>query len=286
MELLANGTKALHEGWHDFYQVPIVHQRSIRDLNLGAHAVSVHKAPSATGHSVDFYAQLPQANELFVSFHGSVNPIKRTYPAFWRIESMQHRVPAMLSIADPTLQLHSELWLSWYAGGPGWDPMDEIVSVVEQARAHVGAQHVAFLGGSGGGFASLRAAARFPGSLAFPQDPQTHVGRYVPRHRDSYFRMCWPGHDQDVVMAAEPERFDLTHLYATRRPEVFVYYRQSLDDPFHLRNHARPFMDAMGNHERATFVLEHGERPGHGKITPAEFDRHFDLATQWWREMR
>ncbi|UQN28084.1 hypothetical protein [Brachybacterium kimchii] len=288
-----NKTTGLHETRHPKYKVPVVHQEDLDALRFEGYPLAIHTVPAADVPSVDFYAKLEPSDELYVSLHGAVDPGPARYPHFRRVESMRDRVSAFLSIADPTLELseREDFGIGWYTGGPGWDPMDAVESIVRQALAAVGAKYVMFIGSSAGGFASLRASVRFPASIAFVQDPQTDVGAYYSGHRNRLFECCWPQWEQDAALVAHPDRFDLRHLFATRDPQNFVYYRQSNGDEWHSRNHAKPFQEALksctGTRDgRFVFVFEDGEREGHGKITAAEFDRHFDAAQGFWREAR
>lgn len=281
-----NTVTGLEESWHDYFKIPVVHQASLKAIRLDPHPAAIHSVPIAGWKSLDFYAQLASSEELFVSLHGAASGTPR-YPQFRRVMSMKDRVTSLLSFADPTLTFAEDekFTIGWYTGGPEWDPLADIVDVVRAAQRQTGADHVMFLGASAGGHAALRAAANFPGSLAFVTDPQTDVGSYYSGHRDRLFATCWPGQDQKAVLTSHPERFDMKSVYRSN-PENFVYYRQSTRDEWHERVHARPFEESVAGWDRYRFVFEPGERDGHGAITAGEFDRHFGLAAAWWRTVR
>lgn len=287
-----NAQTGLEESWHDRFNIPEVHQKGLEGIRFDPHPVAIHKVPIDEVPSLDYYVKLAPAEELYVSLQGAVTPGKVRYPSFWRVMSMRHRVPAFMAIADPTLQLSDDeaFGLAWYTGGPGWDPMPQLARIVQQAMDHVGAKRVMFLGGSGGGFASLRLATLFPGSMAFAQDPQTAVIDYSPVHQNRLMRAAWNGADREAVIAEHPDRFDVRHVYSTQEPANFVYYRQSTSDS-HMRTHCEPFIEAVTETDamragRIRFAIEAGEREGHGAITEAEFDRHFNAAVSWWRAVR
>lgn len=287
--LTINPRTGLREGWNDYFGVPEVHQLRLDDVQFGESEAAIHNVPIARGRSIDFYANLAPADELYVSLHGAIPVGKLRYPTFWRIKSLTELAPSFLAFADPTLQLSdkAEFGLGWYIGGTGWDPLDQIGELVRQAMEHTGATRVMFLGGSGGGFAALRIATRFPGSIAFVQDPQTAVAAYHIGHQKRLVEAGWPGQPLPKVLAQYPERFDLLHLYRQTDPANYIYYRQSAIDT-HVEKHYEPFMaavaDTMGMREgRFRFILEYGETPGHGKITNAEFAQHFHEAVRWWR---
>lgn len=287
-----NTQTGLEESWHEHFKIPFVYQSGLDRIRLDSQPVAIHTVPLTMVPSLDFYAQLAPANELFVSLHGAATGAVR-YPQFRRVESLRDRTDALLSFADPTLQFSddSDFTLGWYSGGPDWDPLKDIAKIVREAQKETGAEWIVFVGSSAGGHAAMRIATEFPRSLAFVADPQSDVGSYYSGHRNRLFDICWPAWDQKDALAAHPERFNLHHLYKGRDPENFIYYRQSLGDEWHARVHARPFEEALATTTgagagRYSFVYEQGEREGHGKITAAEFDRNLESALYWWRESR
>lgn len=172
--------------------------------------------------------------------------------------------------------------------------MPLILRAVRRAQGKTGAKHVAFLGGSGGGFAALRASAMVPGSMAFVQEPQTNIAAYYPSVVDRYFNTVWPNWDYTELLKAFPERFGMVRHYTDRQPDNFVYYVQSRGAPRHLEKHYMPFAEAHGASKRSgsnrlhnrVFVLYEGDKPGHGKITAREFDHYYADAMKGWRAFR
>lgn len=274
------------------YGVPRIDhgEKLAEDLNGEA----IHTLRVANGHTLDWYGKLAPAPELYVSLQGAVPGGKERYPRFQRVASMRDRVPAFIAISDPTFQLNDdeEMRIGWYAGGASWDPIPEIADLVRQIMERIGAENVGFIGGSAGGHGALRISPRFPRSLALVTDPQTNVMRYTRPHRAKYFDSSWPGEGSDRVFATDPHRFDMCRLYADTAPNNFVFYRQSIHDTFHVREHANPFKDAFemegdtSTDGRRHFMFEEGIKPGHGNITAEEFDRVFTDAVSFWRERR
>lgn len=288
-----NVQTGLRESRHEKFKIPVVHQTALSGLCFDGYPLAIHTVPVDNVLSLDFYAKLAPSDVLYVNLHGAMQPGPARYPHFQRVESMRDRVQAFLSVADPTLQLgeRQDFGIGWYTGGPGWDPITAVADVVRRAQSAVGADRVMFIGSSAGGFASLRISTLFPGSMAFVMDPQTDVGAYYAGHRNRLFETCWPQWEEHNALAAHADRFDMCHLYSTRDPDNFVYYRQSTGDEWHARIHAQPFMNAVadcsGTHTgRFRFVLEEGAVEGHGKITADEFDRHFEAAVAFWNESR
>lgn len=270
--------------------VPVVRHSSVSQVQdiggeRGVHVVSVEGMPD-----ICFYGDLHSSDELWVGLHGSVSE----YPTFQRVRSMQGRVQAFISFADPTLYSRSnDFTIGWYLGAEGWDPVPVMASLIQRVAAEVGARWVGFVGSSAGGFAALRLARLIPGSLALVQDPQSSIGRYYAGHRDRYFAECWPGWEWTELLRAFPERFDMVATYARESPNNYIYYRQSVLDRFHLENHAIPFEESVGSgsatrgpNDRIVFAYEVGQVPGHGKITASEFDETFSRAVEFWRSSR
>lgn len=291
-----NPRTGLRESWDDHFNVPLVHQKGIGRLTFTGQTTAVHTVPLDNGLTLDFYARLGRADELFVSFHGSIPPSRPVYPRFERVASLRSKTKAMMAFADPTILVDPtrKMSLSWYLGGPGWDPIPHILRAVRKAKGKTGAKHVAFVGGSGGGFAALRASALVPGSMAFIQDPQTSIAAYYRASVTAYAEVVWPRWDQDELLEAFPERFDMVQHYKSMPLDNFVYYAQNSRDPVHVERHYTPFKAISGVQERAgvsrdgsrVFALYEGEVEGHGKITPTEFDEHLAEATYTWREHR
>lgn len=291
-----NPRTGLRETWSPHFNVPIVHQRSLGALRFTGQRTAVHKVPAGRGLTLDWYARLNPSDELLITLQGANRPAKNIYPSFPRVASMRNKGPAHMAFADPTLMMDKsrEMLLSWYLGGMDWDPIPLILRIARKAQTKTKAKHIAFIGGSGGGFAALRASAMTPGSMAFVQEPQTDLRRYSPVPVQKYFNSAWPGWDHAQLMNAFPERFDMVRHYAASRPQNFVYYAQSKDDRIHVKNHFTPFAaahnvgDDGGVNATGTrvFALYKGAVPGHGKITATEYDTHFAEAMKLWRNWR
>lgn len=104
----------------------------------------------------------------------------------------------------------------------------------------------------------------------------------------------WPGWDQDKLLEAFPERFDMVRHYRNRPIDNFVYYTQNRHDQRHYSRHYEPFRQAVGIKEKSGssrdgsrhLVLYSGESQSHGGITAAEYDKFYADAFQRWRAHR
>lgn len=294
--MTVNLRTGLIETIHEFYQIPEVQQRGLSTIKFGGQQTAVHKIPLNKGLTLDFYARLGRSDEILVALHGALIPGRHKYPRFERVASLRSRAAAMMSFADPTIMADptGHMISSWFLGGPGWDPLPWIIHAVRKACGKAGAKHIGFVGGSGGGFAALRASAMVPGSLAFIQDPQTNLAAHTPTNVNRYFETMWPGWDKEALLAAFPDRFDMVRHYHAVRPHNFVYYAQSSGDPIHVERHYEPFLKAHGfKNDRGinpaknrVFALYEGQLAGHGKMTADEFNLHFGSAMEFWRKNR
>lgn len=300
MDLRADTTNphtGLRETWNDFYDVPLVHQKSLRALRLNGQATAVHTAPIGGGLTLDFYAHLKRSDELIVTFPGAARPGKNIYPLFARVATFRAlKSPAFMSFADPTIQMDPdrEVLLSWFLGSPDLDPAPLVLQAIRKAQGKTGAKHVVFVGGSGGGFPALRMSALVPGSMAYLHEGTTSIARTLPVSSERYFSKLWPGWDREKLIHAFPHRFDMVRHYREFQPENFVYFAQSEGDRRFREGHYVPLKEAMGvkTDSGATrsgsrhFTLYKGEVKGHGKVTPKEFRHHFGNAMQAWRKWR
>lgn len=291
-----NAITGLKEHFHDKYELPIVQQKSASTVKFSGQRTAVHTVPLPGLGSLDFYAQLGRNDELVVGFHGATPKSRNFYPRFERVRSFRKLTNSFINFADPTLQMDpkSEMLLSWYLGGPGWDPIYDIAKIVRKVKGKTGAKHFAFIGGSGGGHAALRISALFPGSLAFVQEPQTDIGKYWESVVCKYFDTAWYGWNYRNLLSAFPERFDMNYLYKNKVPDNTVFYTQSLADSSHLTEHCKPFMNSVGIPEgkfssldgKRNFRIYDGEIEGHGRITANEFSNFYDEAFSIWRNVR
>lgn len=288
-----NKSTGLKEGHHDFYDVPQVWQKGVNTIRVDGQVRAVHTVPLRNGLTLDFFVQSSRSSELFVALHGANRREKNIYPRFERVASLRKSAPALIAFADPSLRLDDkrEMLLSWYLGGPDWDPLHDMSKVIRKVMGKSGAKRVIFVGGSGGGFAALRASAMFPGSMAFVQAPQTVLARYIPHVVERYFEAAWPGWDMHQLLHAFPNRFDMVRHYQQKLPDNYVYYMVSSSDQTHVTEHYEPFKAVYGVREdsgsdqsgRKCFVRYDGLVPGHGSVTNGEFEHHLEKALELFR---
>lgn len=278
---------------YDRYKSPRTVHESLSRLRLRTGISAVNTVQITSTKQLDFYSYLNRADTLVVSFHGAYNgKSPGSYPLFWRVSSLRQKTGAFLAFTDPTRLQGGEhdILVSWFLGKEGWDPQSVILNVVETAMKICGAKRVMFVGGSGGGFAALRASAAVPSSCAFVQDATVGLENHNPTIVETYFRKAWPGWDQEKLLSAFPEFFNMHLHYRRRVPRNFVFMTQSLKDKGHLGGHFEHFARAHGIPTEGGVSRGGGrvlkayspKMPGHGKITSAEFDYFYKECISAW----
>lgn len=200
------------------------------------------------------------SNALVVAFHAAVDLTAATLPVFTGQKVTQDLDASVLFVSDPSLELG--LSIGWFAGDRERPLQRDLVRVIEHVVAELGAAVVVCQGSSAGGFAALYYSLQLPGSLAVAMNPQTSIMKYYqPRVRD-YVDTCWPGGADDVTT-------DLVAAYSAAMPNK-VLYLQNRDDAFHIRNHYRPWADALSDRYGVDWCAMPGDW-GDGHAAPPSF---------------
>lgn len=278
-------TDSRMHGYDDFYDAPVVRLDDWVPQGRGSRTVvrsSIQNGPDLFG-----YIGLERTDTLFVVFHGAVNRERDRYPRFDRVTSSAKRNRSLLAFADPSLTLADSLGIGWYLGGHDWDPLNAIVDTIRRVREKIGARRIVLLGGSGGGFAAMRAGSRIPDALVFAFSPQSAVFDYNARIVGEYFEAAFPGQSQEEVIAADPRRFSMRDEYAALGNETpHLYYLQNLADKAHVRKHYTPMRERLESARSSQddtargfrFAEYQADKPGHGPPSAAEFEQHLKSA--------
>lgn len=287
----ANATCQL---WHaggdhdEFYDLPIRRGKSAAGILRATSDVSSFAVPIDGGPDLRFVAKTPAARRLRIIFHGALMLPRDRYPRYDRISTSTRSEDAFVSFADPTLVLAPGMSLGWYTGSRDWDPQGAILETVAEALSVSGAEELLFVGGSGGGYAALRASAEFPGSGAFVFSPQTSVARYRGRHFSNLLLSGYGEASPEAAYREFPGRFEVLSTYVGTITNK-IYYLQNLNDGQHIVDHYNPFRRTRGllsaegvdPEGSVKFVLADLERQGHGAPTAAEFAEHWSRAVDF-----
>jgi pimeloyl-ACP methyl ester carboxylesterase len=199
------------------------------------------------GSPIDLHVRGRRGKPLVFSFHGSrPRTVDLSLPIFTGRELTNNLDVSFVAISDPTLHLSSSLRLGWYVGSQA----QRLQTILPRILAHLvkvlAAPRVVFLGGSGGGFASLYYAADFPDSLSLVWNPQTDIRRYEATHVEELGRIAFGLTGLAQTKARLPELIDcsLVPVYLPDAQNLVVYLQNNADG--HLRHQMTPFLSALG----------------------------------------
>lgn len=282
----------LGHAWDQFYDVPIARETLAAFSPEAARTrYSIRLSPE---NVVEALVDLTfRGNVLHVILHGAVRTDDR-YPRFDRVTTTARRRVPFVCIADPFLRRNGDVLLAWYAGSADFDYTPHLIEIVRRAMEACGATRVLFVGGSGGGFASMQLASQLENAFAFVLSPQTRVTRYYPGPVKAYVDAAFPGLSPKDAEEAYPDRLSVIDVFATGRfAGLGVYYLQNRLDRFHVEHHLEPLANLLrvpiaggrSKDGRVEVTLEDmGE--GHMPPTPAQFDGHLHRALRMMGEGR
>ncbi|MGP5208950.1 hypothetical protein ACTXJY_13325 [Corynebacterium casei] len=229
-----NPITGLPDGYNAHFDVPVVNHRTIGRLRLAQQRFAENRVQMPGGKEFCFLSRLTTSDTLVVTFHGANMASKnQAYPRYERARTFMNTRSSFACIADPTIQ-DTDLLLAWYLGDQKNDPMNFVDIAVSRAMKKIGASHVIFVGGSGGGYAALRAALRTPNGHAFLESPRLFLETAAQRSMRLYLREYWRGHTVEDLKKLDAERFDAFRSQIADAPAGKVYYLQGLYDPTFL----------------------------------------------------
>lgn len=198
-----------------------------------------------------------------VSLHGAVTPQYRL--PYMAGQTVTKDVAAnRIFISDPSLILDPLLNLAWFAGSASLRLQLALPAVLERILAdRPEVKRLVFFGSSGGGFASLFYASRFPGSVAVVSNPQTAIGRYVPSAVEKYVRVAFGGESSRPISRLPLDVVDdVVPIYAEHVDTTVLYAQNSTDD-MHVRGHAQPFFETLHPENRVWWLSSSSWGAGH-----------------------
>jgi hypothetical protein len=176
---------------------------------------------------------------LLVISHGALPRAKYTLPRFEWLTTLSARDENRMFLSDTTLEEHADLELAWFTGDAKDDITARYAGLVLRASEQLGATKIVFIGGSGGGFASLCMSAKVPGSRALVFNPQTVIRNYWNNSVEKYQKKLFPELSDRTKLIALGSRVDATLLPRTENCQVI--YVQNDDDTLHVEKHLAPY---------------------------------------------
>lgn len=273
------------DGYNAYYDVPVVYHRSIGRLRLARQRFAENQVLIPGNRQFCFLSRLTTSDTLVVTFHGANMASKnQPYPRYERARTFMNTRSAFACIADSTIQ-NTDLLLAWYLGDQKHDPMNFVDVAVSRAMKKIGASHVIFVGGSGGGYAALRAALRTTNGHAFLESPRLFLETAAQRSMRLYLKEFWRGKTVSDLQLSDPERFDAYRSQIEDAPPGKVYYLQGLYDPTFLWNEYR-VAKALAGMDEATGINPTGS--ARFELFESESQQHgpppFDVFKKHWRQ--
>lgn len=216
-------------------------RRAGRTHHVVSHASGAHTYP------LRCLVQTADSDTLLVVSHGALPRAKYSLPRFEWLASLEGRTENLMFLSDTALEEFGGLELAWFTGNARDDLTRRYADLVNRTAHQLGVEKVLFLGGSGGGFASLALASLSPGSRALAFNPQTSIRKYWNRSVRQYADHLFPEFASLNEFVTLQDRTDMVTRYTTNRGlNSQVIYVQNDDDPHHVENHLRPFAAAFG----------------------------------------
>lgn len=194
------------------------------------------------GLPIDMDARVVTGAPLVVMLHGRKSP-QLQLPYLSGAGITAHLPVSRLSISDPSLYLDPECLIAWFAGNHLQPKLQQdLTAIITKVQEVTRAPRVVFVGGSGGGFASLYFAHAIPGARAVVWNPQTDIFQYYGGFWKQYVDSCWNGDRNSIPASACTSVVD---LYRSGVPaDSTVLYLQQTSDTHHVDSHLAPFLEA------------------------------------------
>lgn len=237
----SNGRPAWN--WDERHQSEIKTWTSIGQADFRQKGRTEHLIRPLAAKNQSFPARFLVENKgsdvLLVISHGALPRAKYTVPRFEWLATLSARDESRIFLSDTALEEHADLELSWFTGNASDDLTARYAEVVSEAAKQMGATRIVFMGGSGGGFASLSLAAKVPGSRALVFNPQTVIRNYWNNSVDKFQTTLFPEMKDRSGLTSLGSRVDATRL---PQPEAHqIIYVQNDDDTLHVEKHLTPF---------------------------------------------
>lgn len=234
----------------------LIAQDIMRD---GIHSVFMHsKSPPIDYLSVGFEDLVSDYFLVVLSGAVTESTRKNSSPPYFSGASLASnlKVP-LLAVSDPTLMLNPDLTLGWYAGNKYTPNLSADVASLVNEVAKISGRHPIFIGGSGGGFASIQLLRRIEvPAAALVWNPQTSIGMYYLSAVKRYLVSAFPDlriPNDTAKSAPDIQKFMDENMdrgqhrlpkVSTLESNKRLIYLQNISDDYHLKNHAGPWLNS------------------------------------------
>lgn len=164
----------------------------------------------------------------------------------------------VVSFSDPSLKADNDIGLAWFQNSPdsyGLDALAEGIAQICEAGGYAQKDMVLF-GSSGGGFAGLKLAPRFPDARVIAINPQIHLPKYSRAAYQKMLATCYPGLSEESVLEKFGSRLRVPADLVNRSAPIFLF--QNSHDALHVKHHLAPLLAEIAPDMQAEFFEDVG----------------------------
>lgn len=210
-------------------------------INNGIHSISYNGIP------IDLNINIKNKGVVFVFFNGASSRSENVKLPIFSGRGVSPADSNLISISDPTLYVNPELCLAWYSGSQFQNLQNVLLKIIKHIIKVSGFLKTVFVGGSGGGFASLYYSRNIEGSIAIVWNPQTNILRYVPKFVKEYAVNAFSSDLNDCTYEDLKLQVNTNLLNEYAKGSLnTIFYMQNKSD-WHLEAHCFPFMNSLDN---------------------------------------
>ena len=194
-----------------------------------------------------FYEKKSGSNALIVYFHGAVaKPFFPHYNGMGMAEKCADSGHFLL-VSDPLRSLAAEFRLAWYTSPYQEEGIiEEISSEINTIVAKKGIDKILFVGGSGATIPLVRVGRYVKNSCFFMWNPQTNIMKYRPGHVSGWVSNLGISKElASKLSSKETLKTSINFKECFKEESNYYCILQMYRDEFHLKNHAKPFYEAI-----------------------------------------
>ena len=210
-----------------------------KNMEKGIHSISYNGIP------IDINIDIKNQDVLFVFFNGaSPRGGNMKLPVFSGLGVIPENAN-IICINDPTLYVNEELCLAWYSGSKWQNIQKILLKIILHIIQVSGCHKSVFVGGSGGGFASLFYSRKVKNSMAIVWNAQTDIARYVPKFVSDYASYAFSSDRMDDSYDDLKLQINMSLLEEYDKGfDNAIFYMQNKSD-WHLNEHCLPFIESL-----------------------------------------
>jgi len=225
--------------------------KDVRDLKLDGRGDLLDVSIRKDGFHYDCRLnRRDTADHLIVALHGGVAGAK-VLPVLARWKQHSYFRAPILSIFDPLIYEHRDIPAGWFVGDLARDATAGLADIVHRiaARMNIGADRVVFIGGSAGGYGSVRLACALGGAKFISINGQTRIIDYYSTGYGPFSAAFDPAHTPHENAALCENRWStppgLEQALQSGAPVRGIVV-QNVNDTHHFEKHYTPFCARFG----------------------------------------